>query len=169
MDAKKNSLIIIGVIILGVGVWYYFGYGGLLKKVAENKHAENEKSAEGFRLGANAIYVQDQAPGRKVLVGFAALGEQGFVVIREIDDGMSGEVVGVSELLPAGESGNIPPVMLSREARHGETLIAILHRDDGDGVFDPMKDAPITDENGEPFAMQFMIDRDAADAGEINL
>lgn len=167
MDAKKFSLIVLGALILGVGVWYYFGSDGKLIKNTRDR-VENEGATNGFRLGANAIYVSDQIPGREVLVGFAALGEPGFVVIREVDDGTSRGIVGVSGLVPAGESGNVPPIVLSREARHGETLVAVLYRDDGDGVFNPSKDLPTTDDNNEPFAMQFMIDEDAEWGGEVN-
>src|SRR3989338_264490 len=162
---SKILISIMTVALLAVGVGYFFWYADDSRQ--ENPLVEptpeNSEEASGLRIGSNAIYVPDQLPGKEVVIGFVSLEAEGFVAVYEAVDEKPGTLVGSSGLLPAGETGNnIPPISLVREMVHGETFIAALYRDNGNGVFDPAQDAPITDEDGESFAMQFMIDRDAA-------
>ncbi len=156
----KVLFLLIAVFTLGIGFSYYFGY----KIGFEN----TKETTSGFRLGANAIYVPDQIPGEKIAVSFAAFEADGFVVIHEEKNGNPGAVIGKSRLLSAGDNENFS-IPISRMSQDGETLFAMLHRDDGDQVFNSANDLPITNKDGEPFMMQFIIDKDAVEPGVISL
>ena len=95
------------------------------------------------------------------------------MVIHEAKDARVGGVIGESDLLAAGEAKKLPPILLSRKTLDGETLFAMLHRDNGDKTFNPQDDVPITDTDSEsnPFIMmQFMIDKEAVDEpGAVSL
>lgn len=152
-----SSIVAIAVVISAV---YYFGY--------KTDVANDKKTSSNLRLGMNTIYVSDQIPGKKIVVSFAALEAKGFVVIYEEKSGSPGAIIGQSGLLSAGDNQNIS-IPILRSSQDSETLFAMLHQDDGDGIFNYAKDRPITDENEEPFMMEFLIDKDAVEAGVISL
>ena len=158
---EKMFLVAVGIVALGIGAWYYFWFADSSKKTVQSPYPVSDHIKSNLRLNANAIYVPDQEPGEKVFIGFAGLREAGFVVIREAEGGSAGAVIGRSNLLQAGNSGSMPPITLSRRALDGETFIAMLYRDNGDGIFDPEKDSPAIDTEGKPIAMEFAIDREA--------
>ncbi len=159
MNAKFFLLLVVALTLVA-GIGYYFRYYPFSK---------TEKTSSGLFLGQNAIYVQDQPPGQTITIAFASLEKDGFVVIHEGKDAKVGAVIGKSSLLPRGEAENLSPIVLSRKTLDGETLFAILHRDNGDKTFNSQDDIPITDSEGNPFMMQFMIDKDAVQRpGEVN-
>ncbi len=156
---KKNIFILLIVIAAALGVWSW-----------QNKQAPAPSTPEdttGLVVGKNAIYVSEQKPGNRVMIEFALLAQPGFVAIHENQSGNQGKILGVSSWLPAGKNQalNIP---LSRATQDQETLFVMLHRDNGNGVFDPAADKPIL-ENSDPVMMELLIDDGAAESGEINL
>ncbi len=157
----KFFLFLTLALILVVGIGYYFRY---------RPFSKTDKTSGGLLLGQNAIYVQNQPPGQNITVSFAALEEAGFVIIHEGQNAQAGGVIGESDLLPGGEVENLPPILLSRKTLDGETLFAMLHRDNGDKTFDAREDVPITDSEGVPFMMEFMIDKDSLEEpGAVSL
>ncbi len=153
----KFFLLLIFALTLVVSIGYYFRYYPFSK---------TDKISSGLLLSQNAIYVQDQPPGQTITVTFAALEEAGFVVIHEGKDAGVGAVIGKSNLLLRGETENLPPIVLSRKTLDGETLFAMLHRDNGDKTFNMQEDIPITDSEADPLMMQFMIDKEALEQPE---
>ena len=125
--------------------------------------------SSGLVIGQNAIYVTEQTPGRSVTVSIVRLEKPGFVVIYQDAGGTPGAVLGVSNLLPAGETEDAAPIILSRTTADGEVLHAMLHLDDGDGQFDAVVDQPARDPVGEgPVAMEVIVSTDAAEPGVVN-
>lgn len=57
-------------------------------------------------------------------------------------------------------------VMLSRPSVDGENLFAMLHQDNGDGVFNLSDDAPIKDDEGNIVVVKFMIDKAVGQGSE---
>lgn len=166
---QKKILAVLLIVVAAAAVWYAV----FLKRGASDQPARVQKEPaeqpSGLVIGRNAIYVADQAPSEHVAVGFVVLENPGFVVIHEEQGGEPGAILGRSALIGAGEANDLPPVLLSREARDGETLFVMLHRDDGDGAFDPVKDVPVRDTGDNPLMMQFWIDKEAALPGAIKL
>ena len=120
-------------------------------------------------MGKNAIYVAEQLPLKTVSVALVHLASPGFVVIHEDNAGAPGKILGQSDALGAGEIKNLPPIALSRSTKDGETLYVMLHFDDGDRVFDAVKDKPALDAVAdEPVMMITVVSKDALEPGAIN-
>lgn len=112
-------------------------------------------------VGESAIFVADQLPNKTVRISFLALGASGFAAIHELNvEGFPDAVLGTSALLEDGTREAVD-VALSRSMRDGERLVAMLHIDDGDGVFDVTKDAAARDPEGNIVSMEFGVRADA--------
>jgi len=158
--AKKMllGLLIIAVITGGVI---------LVKNKQKDRPADN---AGGFIISGNSIFVADQTPAQNVRVAIVRLEKPGFVVIHEDRDGSPGTILGSSELIATGETRDILISLLSRPTRDGEFLYAMLHTDNGDGVFDAAQDTPVIDPVGnEPVMTIFSIGEYNAAPGATNL
>ncbi|TSC77063.1 MAG: Uncharacterized protein G01um101431_246 [Parcubacteria group bacterium Gr01-1014_31] len=120
----------------------------------------------GAKVGPNAIYAADQKPGTQLTVGMVSLEAAGYVVIHADNEGKPGPILGQSALLSSGVSNNVT-VTLPQTVANGVQLHAMPHRDDGDGIFDAAKDAPIKDTLGNVISMMFAIDAQAAEAPPV--
>ena len=124
----------------------------------------------GLVIGTNAIYVAEQAPLKTLTVAVVRLEKPGFVVIHEDAAGAPGRILGASNALPSGETQKLAPIPLSRMTRDGETLYAMLHLDDGDLVFDALKDTPALDRVGAlPVMMAVTVSAQATEPDEVSL
>lgn len=118
-----------------------------LLRGAENRpsfpNADNDSS--GLIIGNNAVYVSYQQSGNTIRASVVRLERPGFLVIHEDKGGNPGNIIGLSELLPIGQAQNPPPIILSRVTLDGQTLYAMLHIDNGDGIFKEGEDKPSID------------------------
>ena len=141
----------------------------LLFRNSSAKPGSTSDSA-GLIVSKNAIYVAEQTSSRTVSVALARLLKRGFVVIHEDNAGKPGNILGASNALAAGETKNLAPIALSRATKDGETLYAMIHLDDGDGIFNVVKDKPAEDFlNNSPVMMIFTVSSDAREPGAVNL
>ncbi len=158
----KVFLVLAGIVVAMIGAAFFFG-GGSLKPSPIG-------DSTGLIVDNNAIYVVEQVPSRTVLVAVVRFAKPGFVAIHENNAGQPGKILGASGVLPAGETKNLTPIMLSRATADGETLYAMLYDDNGDGAFDAAKDKPLLDsESGQPVMMIFSISVGASEPGAVNL
>ncbi len=108
------------------------------------------------------VAVSDQTAGgagNTVVIDSVVYDGGGFIAVHEANGvGDVGGVVGVSAYLPAGASADVL-VVLSRPVDDGETLFAMLHRDDnGDGAYTfPGPDGPVVDDLGVVIAPPFEV------------
>lgn len=160
---STKTLLVIGIIIVAIaGITFFFRGGG-------NEPGPAAGDSSGLIVSNNAIYVAEQVPGRSVSVSVARLEKPGFVAIHEDVAGAPGKILGISSLLPAGETENLPPITLSRPTTDGETIYAMLHFDNGDDGFDTTKDKPALDSvSGAPVMMVIAISKDATEPGAVN-
>lgn len=159
---KVKSTLICGVvfIVIATAVFLFLPSG---------KEFSPSGDSSGLIVGGNAIYVAEQAPGRSFSVAVTRWEKPGFVVIHEDANGAPGKILGVSSLLPAGETKNLSPITLSRSTRDTETVYAMLHFDNGDGSFDAKNDKPALDSvGGEPVMMVSAVSQDATEPGVVN-
>ena len=161
MEKQTSIVVIIIALLLVAGAWYYIG------RDAEETIPTDETTS-GLRIGNNAIFISDQKPGNSVTVGFADIADGGYVVIHEVTDGNPGTIIGNSAFLPSGELQNIPVNLLSK-TEDGKELIAMLHNDNGDSVFNAADDAPVRDEMGNIVLMRFTVSESAEAPGAISL
>lgn len=91
--------------------------------------------------GRAHIGVIDQFVAGKVIILSLALKESGYVVIHKEEKGKPGKIIGVSKILAPGLYTN-NAIDLGEGVASGERLVAMLHSDDGDGVFSVETDTP---------------------------
>ena len=111
-------------------------------------------------LGANAVAVNDQPPGEKVKVSFVTLAEDGWVVIHEEHQNRPGNILGAKRFNSGANQKGL--VELLRPTAEGRVYFAMLYKDDGDRQFDPIKDLPITDAQGNTIMMRFVATSEPA-------
>lgn len=141
--------IVVAVIIIGG----FLLFGG-------KKSAPEETISPLILTDGNAVNAASQPAGSSVVVSLVVLKDPGYVVIHEDAKGAPGTVIGNSKLLE-GENRNIT-VELTRASRDNETLYAMLHMDDGDGVYEfPGDDGPIKSDEGNIILMKFVIGEEA--------
>lgn len=152
------------IILLAAGGYYLF----MKQTGSEDAGLDNNSASSGALVGENAIYVPDQEPDDSVTAGLVVLAEPGFVVIHEADaNGNPGAILGASTVLSVGESRNVE-ITLNRASVDGETLMAMLHRDNGDSAFDAGEDAPVV-ENDAVVMMSFSVSSDLNASVDVNL
>ena len=136
---------------------------------ADNEGSDTPQDSAGLVIGANVIYVAEQAPLRTLSVALVRLEKPGFVVVHEDVAGAVGGILGTSGVLPAGETNNLESIPLSRLTRDGETLYVMLHLDDGDGIFNAVKDKPVLDAiSALPMMMIVTVSVDAIEPSAVN-
>ncbi|MBI2068534.1 MAG: hypothetical protein HYT67_00270 [Candidatus Yanofskybacteria bacterium] len=163
MSTKNiKALLIIGIIVAaGVGAVFLF--------LGNNDGSGSADDSAGLVVRENAIYVAEQPPSNIVSVAIVRLGKPGFVVIHEDVNEAPGRILGVSDLIAPGETKDSLPITLSRSTLDGETIYAMLHFDDGDGVFDAAKDNPVIDPiANEPMMAIVAISKDATEPDAVN-
>jgi len=112
----------------------------------------------------NAIVVKDQKPGDEAMIDDVSIEAKGYVVVHEDDNGKAGKIVGMSGLLNAGETRSVPVKM---KIHAGLSHWAMLHIDNGDGVFDAKQDLPLKDENGEFVMKSFKGEGEGMNANAV--
>ena len=128
-----------------------------------------EGNSSGLVVGKNAIYVAEQVPSKAISIAVVRFEAPGFVVIHEDVAGVPGAILGRSSILAAGETESLALIPLSRATKDGEMIHAMLHLDDGDGVFDAGKDDPAEDRiGGKPVTMVVIVSADAVEPGVVN-
>jgi len=95
----------------------------------------------------STIYVGVKVPGNRFFIDLVYLTEDGFAVIYENSAEPLGEILGTSIFLPKGEYTNLP-ILLSRNVRDGEIFDIVLHRDNGDRIFNIKDDTLYRNEEG---------------------
>ncbi|MBT5808501.1 hypothetical protein HOI18_04485 [Candidatus Uhrbacteria bacterium] len=105
-------------------------------------------------LGEDAIYLENQlADSQSLAVGYVILSQPGFVVIYADDQGVPGEVIGVSQLLESGAEHL--EITLQAYLSNDEIYYAILHHDNGDDEFSSVHDNSATDSEDSVVLMTF--------------
>ncbi|OGN03300.1 MAG: hypothetical protein A2655_00520 [Candidatus Yanofskybacteria bacterium RIFCSPHIGHO2_01_FULL_43_42] len=156
----KNILILGIIVAIGVGAVFLF-----LGKIDESDPAG---SSAGLIVGENAIYVAEQLPSNTVLVAIVRLEKPGFAVIHEDINNAPGKMLGASSLIMSGETKDPLTIKLSRSTLDGETAYAMLHFDNGDGIFDATKDELVYDPiANEPVMMVIAISKDAIEEPDM--
>ena len=161
MNIKTLLILVILVVAVGIGAAFLF-----LRETDEPGIAGD---SAGLIIGKNAIYVAEQAPSQTISVEVVYLEQPGFVVIHENSNEKPGKILGVSGLLPTGETKDSLQISLSRSTVDGETIYAMLHHDDGDNIFDAAKDKPALDNLlNEPVMTIVVISQDVTEPGAVN-
>lgn len=95
----------------------------------------NTDSDTGAVTAKNDVTLAPAETGKKVVVSSATLTKPGYVVIYRVNSNNDTSVLGNSALLSAGTYSNLSIELDSIIARE-QTIVAVLHEDDGDGEFE---------------------------------
>lgn len=112
-------------------------------KAQENKLTKDQKS----ELDIESLIVSPQTPKDKVIVESVTLQKDGFVVVRQMDDGKLSQVIEMSQPLKKGTHTNIPVNLASADIKNKELIVMIYDDYANDGVFNDL-DMPALNENG---------------------
>jgi len=145
--ALKKTLGVLAVAAL-LAAAGFFTLGGLL---ATGSGASARVASLLHRSAA--IDVADQGPSEEIRVGMAALTSPGFIIIYDDEEG-PGRILGVSRRLSKGVARGVSVPL--RQLPADGYYYAMLRADDGDGVFDPDKDAPERDARGAVVMTRFL-------------
>lgn len=109
-------------------------------KAQEIKVQENKSTSEN-------LIVAPQMPKDKVMVESTTLQKNGFLVVRQMDDGQLSQVIEMSQPLKAGTHKNIPINLGNADITNKELIVMIYEDYDNDSIFNDL-DMPALNENG---------------------
>jgi hypothetical protein len=117
--------------------------------------SREQNAEEMLQNGDHAIYLVDQSSGESVvLVGYAVFAKPGFITVRADENGMPGNIIGVSDVLRGRVEGERVKITDKLQADH--VYYAELVSDDGDGIFDETKDLSVNDKEKSVVLMSFL-------------
>lgn len=122
--------------------------------------SHGEQPAGKLRVRGDALFVAPQRPGDSIKVTMTFPSAPSFVVVYKDDNGEPGALLGVSDLLAAGDQGGTV-VKLTSPVKQGDKLIAVLQRDNGDGKFNAGADLAVKLPEGDIVMSSFGIDANA--------
>jgi len=128
--------------------------------VEENSIVNHDAALETNEQGAtvpklkNAINVSDQAADTSIDIDYLSLQDPGFVVIHGVENGQPGKIIAKSGLIGAGTKQDL---LVPYTTTPGTTYYAMLHSDDGDGVFNMATDLPLIGSDTHPVMDMFVI------------
>lgn len=157
----KKFIIILLVVLVGLAIYLALKTDKMGQDDIINPEDSGGASGQFMKLGENAIVVMEQRLNDEVLVTAINLEKPGFVIVHRDVDGKPGAVIGVSKWFPAGQYAN-EDIGLTESLQAGMDYYAMLHNDDGNGIFDPNDDMPV-ESSGEPMYGIFQASKDAPD------
>lgn len=167
LSTPAKKIAIVGIVILAVvGGVRYWGTDTSVKQ--KQPISPGDTSSLKMVVGRNAININEQRVGTWATVSFVLVEKKGYVIVRELENGRPGDIIGISALISAGESSRIV-VALSKALEDSGTYAAILYEDDGNEVFDSVSDMPVTSDDGSEIMMEFQASTNANSGEEMSI
>ena len=151
---RLTFILVIGLFLLSGCFWTWGKKAPALPKLT------------GPIVGSERMQLHDQQTGNTIRVSKISLDRPGFLVIRDDLFGQPGVVVGVSDLLPAGQSTEVS-MELTVEQSTSNVYYAMLYLDSGDGIFRQLDDEVITDTQGNPAVVSFTVTETGGEPTDI--
>ena len=133
--------VIVIIILIVIGFMVFGNKGAQVPPVTDNTSAAPATQSNNV----NRIVMSDQYPGNVVYLSSVQMQNAGWVAIHKDNNGQPGAIIGYTRFDAGINTGK---VTLTQPTVEGGTYYAMLHNDDGDGVFDATKDAPLKDSRG---------------------
>lgn len=169
MDIIKQSYPAFIIVFL---IAFLLGYGTSARIVNRQSAVQDRERSEGIKMteegiedagsalaqisaaggGMNAVSAEDQSAGMAVSVVVKAEREI-WVAVHEDTGGKPGNILGAQLFTKGTATGRIE---LLRRLMAGRKYYAMLHADNGDGVFDHTKDLPLMSSAGGAIADDFI-------------
>ncbi len=154
---KKNVIILTVVIVVLIVVGYFFGNQKIALAPATNLKNNSKVATDKavVTTSSSKITIANQIPGEVVLVSEVMMNENGWVAVHDDVDGKPGNILG-AYFLNAGTYKN-QMVPLLRGVTDDHSYLVVIHKDDGDKVFDYKIDTPVTNTKGEVETASFNV------------
>ena len=154
MNTLKKNSVYLAVLALG------FGFSSCSD---DDDNGTVEIPETTASVTANAQIVNQN----EVLISNVIVEENSWLAVRKVnDDGTFTDIIGVSDMLEAGTHTDISITLDNTDAadvslEDGDTLVVMIHEDDGDGVFEyegtSGADALVTDSMGSAIDADFVV------------
>lgn len=104
--------------------------------VPKNTKANEEKnlSNDPVPTPLNSVLLSETETGNFVTIGYANLTRPGFIAIYKVNSNSETILVGQTDLLPPTIITNLK-IEINTVIAEDQTIVAVLHQDDGDGIF----------------------------------
>ena len=122
--------------------------------MGDSSLAEASKALSALSGAKESIAAHNQPAGDAVSINSINSEQGAWVAVHEDEGGKPGRILGAQFFLAGNHSGIVD---LLRATAENKIYYAMLHRDDGDHVFDTAKDLPIKDEDGNPVMAKFTV------------
>jgi len=153
---RNNILGGIAVVIIAAAAYVFFS-GRAIAPITPVASPQPQASPTSDAGQSSSIVADNQSTGSSVLVKSVVFQAAGFVAVHSDVEGAPGPVVGVSALLSAGSHSAVT-IAVDPALEQGKKYYAMLHTDDGDGVYRfPGPDAPTKDLGGNIVIAEFMV------------
>jgi len=167
---NSKIVFVLLILVVGIGVYFFTRTPDAIVTGVNNGNgtgtSTNQNSTTtglGGVSSANAITLAQNNTGNFALVSNAKLSKPGYVVIHRVNSNSDSEIIGNSDLLSASTHTNIN-IQLDKPVAKGQTLVAVLHEDDGDGRFEfPTADFYLGDKT-----MRVVSDADIVDVEQVD-
>ncbi|PIR87021.1 MAG: hypothetical protein COU11_02210 [Candidatus Harrisonbacteria bacterium CG10_big_fil_rev_8_21_14_0_10_49_15] len=156
MENKNKTVfwIIVAIVVVALLIFMFTRSGAPTEEVATTAEA-------------NSLTIGLQDPSKvAVVVDQVELTQPGFVVIHADSNGAPDDIVASSKLLQPGIHQNVSIVMSTTA---GASYHAMLHVDDGNGIFSAATDAPAQDTSGAVVTMRFQVATSPLVDGEVDI
>ena len=138
---KRIVILLVIGLFLGLG-FFLLSIPGIREELVQNSVNPTPgpespglvETENGIFAGNVIIELGSVTPNNSIIIDRVNLLSPAWVVVFEDDDGQKGKVLGVSVLLPKGESQGVI-IDLQRRVVRSESIYIGLHSDDGDSKF----------------------------------
>lgn len=153
---SNKSLVILGLVVLvGIAILVFLftrDTGEDMGIPSDTASSTNQSTGTNNNNGAaqfpNRVTLAETVSGQSATVASATLDKPGYVVLYQVNSSSEATLIGKSALLQAGTYSTIR-IGLSSIIAKDQTVVAVLHQDDGDGEFEvPGSDGYLTNPNG---------------------
>lgn len=138
----KGTLLVIIIFVAIVSAGFFFFK--TKKATTANKNVIN---AQENNANLGDLIVAPQMPTDKVMVESATLQKDGFVVVRQVDDGKVSQIIEMSQPLKKGTHKNIQINLGSADVANKELIVMIYEDYADDSVFNDL-DMPALNKDG---------------------
>ncbi|KXK08640.1 MAG: hypothetical protein UZ21_OP11001000631 [Microgenomates bacterium OLB22] len=145
---KVLTLVLLSAISFGGYLWY-----------RDSSYADQPIANEavlGTQKVSDPLIVHDQFAVDDLLVKSVTMEKPGYIALHMSFEGKPGSVIAHSPLLEIGQQKDVV-ILLTEPIATGTALFAMIHEDDGDGVWEFPGDDGFRLENGAPLMRPIKI------------
>jgi hypothetical protein len=152
-----NKLFVFFVIVCFVLAGYILVKDYQISKIVSANAIAN--IGEFLRIVDQKPYSDNVIIENRIYVTDVTLSWPGFVAVYENPFDKYGTLVGTSRFLPAGKYQYVP-VDLVKEYKEGQRLYVLIHKDNGDSIYNLVQDPVVKDSKGVEVMADFVIKGD---------